>query len=282
MKKSYLKIRLLMPQEDQDIAADELLAFGFEGFEQHDDAMDAWISAEKFPEREKVRLSQWLEEYSGGSWRIMDEEVQQERNWNREWEKTIKPQVIGRFFIHPTWSDHTPPPGTIPITIDPKMSFGTGYHETTRLLLRLLPGYVKVDDYALDMGTGTGILAVAALRLGAGRAIGIDIDPWSYDNALENAKRNKVDDRLEIRIGSSEMIPTGTKFNLVLANINRNILLDLADVLAGSLAPGGILMLSGILTEDIGSIADHPVYQKLKLLETCSENEWQALVYQKL
>lgn len=281
MKKNYLKIRLFMPQEDHDAAADDLLAFGFEGFEQHDDGLDAWISVDKFSEQAKIRLNQWLEEESGGSWRIMDEEILQERNWNEEWEKTIEPQSIGRFFIHPTWSDQTPPPDSIPITIDPKMAFGTGYHETTRLLLRFLPENVRSGDSVLDMGTGTGILAIAALRLGAGRAIGIDIDPWSYDNALENAILNDVADRLEIRIGSAEMIPEDVQFDLVLANINRNILLDLADVLSGCLASGGILMLSGILEGDVAAITGHPLYRTMELLGTSSENEWRALVYRK-
>ncbi len=281
MKKNYLKIRLFMPQEDHDAAAADLLAFGFEGFEQHDDVLDAWISADKFTEQARIRLSQLLEEESCGAWRIMDEEILQECNWNEEWEKTIEPQSIGRFFIHPTWSDQTPPSDSIAITIDPKMAFGTGYHETTRLLLRLLPEYVRKDDSVLDMGTGTGILAIAALRLGAGRAIGIDIDPWSYDNALENARLNDVGDRLEIRIGSAEMIPESAQFDLVLANINRNILLDLADVLFDCLAPGGILKLSGILEEDVAAITVHPRYRTMELLRTSSENEWRALVYRK-
>ncbi len=281
MKNNYLKIRLSIPQEDHEIAADDLLAFGFEGFEQLNDRMDAWIPADKFTESTRIRLNQWLEEQTGGTWRILDEEIQQERNWNEEWEKTIQPQTIGRFYIHPTWADQPAPAGTIPITIDPKMAFGTGYHETTRLLLRLLPEFVRKDVVVLDMGTGTGILAIAALRLGAEKATGIDIDPWSYDNAIENARLNAVSDRLEIRIGSTEMISAEEKYDLILANINRNILLELAEKLVSRLFPGGILMLSGILEEDVQAIRDHPAYASMELLGTWKENEWRAMVYRK-
>ncbi len=279
MNRKYVKLKIRIPKEEQDLAADDLLAFGFDGFEQQEEELDAWIPETEFTESVNQRLSAWLGEQSDGGWQIVDEEIVAERNWNEEWEKTIRSLTVGRFFIHPTWTDEVPPQDCIPLVIDPKMAFGTGYHETTRLLLRLLPDHVRPGDRVLDMGTGTGILAIAALRLGAGGALGIDIDPWCYDNALENARLNAVSDRLEIRIGSTEQIPPDARYDLILANINRNILLDMAGILAGYLAPGGILMLSGILEEDVDAISTHPACAAMERLAQGAENEWRALVY---
>ncbi len=279
MNRTYVKLKMRIPLEEQDLAADDLLAFGFDGFEQSEDELEAWIPESKFTESIKHRVEMWIDEQSDGSWQIIGSETVRERNWNEEWEKTIRPLTVGRFFIHPTWSAEPPPPDSIPLVIDPKMAFGTGYHETTRLLLRLLPDHVRGGDRVLDMGTGTGILAVAALRLGAQTALGIDIDPWCYENALENATLNGVADRLEIRIGSSDQIPPDARFDLILANINRNILLDMAGTLTGRLTPGGILMLSGILEEDVEAISSHPDYHAMEQLDLLQENEWRALVF---
>lgn len=279
MKRKYVKLKIRIPQEEQDLAADDLQAFGFDGFEQQEKELDAWIPEAAYTESLKLRLAAWLEEQSGGRWQFVDEEIVTERNWNEEWEKTIQPITVGRFFIHPTWSDEPPPQNCIPLVIDPKMAFGTGYHETTRLLLRLLPDHVRPGDRVLDMGTGTGILAIAALRLGVGGALGIDIDPWCFDNATENARLNTVSDRLEIRIGSTEQIPANARFDLILANINRNILLDMAGTLTGYLSAGGILMLSGIMEEDVDAISSHPACAAMERLALCAENEWRAMVY---
>ncbi len=278
MNRKYVKLKIRIPQEEQDLAADDLLAFGFDGFEQQEQELDTWIPEAVFTESVNQRLRNWLEEQSDGRWQVVGEEIVTERNWNEEWEKTIRPLTVGRFFIHPTWTDEASPQDCIPLVIDPKMAFGTGYHETTRLLLRLLPDHVRPGDRVLDMGTGTGILAIAALRLGAGDALGIDIDPWCYDNALENARLNAVSDRLEIRIGSTEQIPPDARYDLILANINRNILLDMAGTLTGYLAPGGILMLSGILEEDVDAISSHPACAAMERLAQGAENEWRALV----
>jgi len=279
MDRKYVKLKIRIPQEDQDLAADDLLAFGFDGFEQQEEELEAWIPESLFTESVNVRLAAWLEEQSDGRWQIIDEEIVTERNWNEEWEKTIRPLTVGRFFIHPTWADEQPPQDGIPLVIDPKMAFGTGYHETTRLLLRLMPDHVRPGDRVLDMGTGTGILAIATLRLGAASALGIDIDPWCYDNAIENARLNSVSGQLEIRIGSTDQIPPDNRFDLILANINRNILLDMAEALTGFLAPGGILMLSGIMEADVDAISSHPAYAAMERLAQSAENEWRALVY---
>ncbi len=273
MKIFYTKVRLRIPESVREYAVSVMLDIGFEGFQEEDDAMEAWIRSDRYSADVRKGLEDWLGSQPDEC-RILEEETVAERNWNEEWEKTIQPMQIGPFFIHPTWADESPPKYTIPIAIDPKMAFGTGYHETTRLMLRLIPDFVRKGDTLLDMGAGTGVLGIAALKMGAGRAVGIDIDPWSYDNALENAKINGLAERLEIRIGSVDQLKPDEQFNLILANINRNILLDLGDALVEKLATGGNLLLSGIVEGDEEVIFAHPAYRSLEKCSMLQENEW--------
>ena len=116
-----------------------------------------------------------------------------EKNWNSAWEETIRPiRVSERIVVAPTWHPFNGGPGDIVLTIDPKMSFGTGYHESTRLLLGLMERHLRIGARVLDAGTGTGILAIAALKLGAASAIAFDIDEWSFVNAVDNTRLNGV------------------------------------------------------------------------------------------
>src|SRR5690606_25997713 len=180
----------------------------------------------------------------------MEERIVAEENWNARWEETIRPLAVGRFLIKPTWADVPPEHADrLLLEIDPKMSFGTGYHESTRLALGFLPALVRGGERVLDAGTGTGVLAIAALKLGAASALGFDIDPWASVNATENAYLNGVADRFEVREASLDAVPE-TGFGLVLANINRNALLAMLPGFAAKLAPGGRLLLAGLLRTD--------------------------------
>jgi len=161
------------------------------------------------------------------------------------------------------------------------MSFGTGYHESTRLVLRFLPGLVGGDassgERVLDAGTGTGVLAIAALKLGAASAIGFDIDPWAQTNATENALLNGVADRFEVREGSLDAVPE-TGFDLVLANINRNALLGLMPTFAAKLAPEGRLVLAGLLRTDRDVMLAAVRAAGLAVYDEATENEWWSLI----
>ncbi len=280
MKKSYRNIRFQIPERLQEVLIARLLDFGFIGFQQKDEELEAWIGSDDFTDAMGNELKQWLYTQPDDC-RVLEEQVCEERNWNTEWEKTIRPQIIGRFCIRPTWSGQALPEGIVPITIDPKMTFGTGYHETTRLMLQMIPGRVRPGARILDVGTGTGVLAIAALKSGGYRATGIDIDPWSYDNAMENAQRNDVKDRFDIRTGSVEILQQEERFDLVLANINTSVLLDLADMLIQLLSMDGYLLISGMLEGDGETILNHPAYSSLELLETARENEWVAMGFRK-
>jgi ribosomal protein L11 methyltransferase len=159
------------------------------------------------------------------------------------------------------------------IIIDPKMTFGTGYHETTRLMLRLMETYISPKTSVLDVGTGTGILAIGAAKLGAQKIIGVDIDEWSMENGIENAKRNNVQQQIDIRIGSLETVPEHN-FDVILANIIRNTILDLMDAMCSKLAPSGVLLLSGLLMSDRLTIEEALNVRKFTVLTVLQENEW--------
>ena len=177
------------------------------------------------------------------------------------------------------------PTGAIPIEIDAKLAFGTGTHETTRMICsELISFHIPHSTFhkirVLDCGTGTGILSICALKLGAAEAIGYDIDEWSVDNARHNAVINQVDDRFTSLQGDASILnKVEGNFNLVLANINRNILLADMESFRGKMAPGASLILSGFYTEDCDMLIEKAKTLGLKLTKQKEDQNWACLVF---
>jgi ribosomal protein L11 methyltransferase len=268
-----IELAIWVADDLQEFLIAELLDLDFEGFEQEDDFIRAFIPTVRWNDvkREHVRL--WLLAHAAEDTPIR-ERILEPRNWNRLWEETVRPVAVAPFLIKPTWASVPPEhEGLIVLEIDPKMSFGTGYHESTRLVLRLLPGLVSAGDRVLDAGTGTGVLAIAALKSGAASAVAFDIDEWAQENAVENFYLNGVAERTVFRAGSIDVVPE-VDFDLILANINRNVLIDLMPAFMAKLRPGGILVISGVLKTDreimLGSTRGH----RMKLVEETTENDW--------
>ena len=181
-----------------------------------------------------------------------------ERDWNEEWAKSVKPLRIGRrIVIRPSWESVAVRAGEIELILDPKQAFGTGHHATTRLLLEWLEELIRGGERILDVGTGSGILAMAAVRLGAESAIGIDNDPVAIDCALGYAELNGFGPELDLRtVTMSELSEEEARtVTLVLANLDRRTLLDSVPLLAPYLERGARLLLSGLLVEDRAEIA---------------------------
>lgn len=276
----YLRLEFRCPAPYQDLAIAELAEFGVEGFDQNDQGFLAYIPEKLVGTDTRQAMSEAVSS-SDFLCELMSEERIRPRNWNEEWEKSIRSQFIDPFFICPTWVDDAQPEGSIRLTIDPKMAFGTGNHETTRLILRLLPGLGVEGKSVLDVGTGTGILAIAALKLGAVSAFGFDVDEWSFENATENAQRNRVEETLGLALGSFETVPVGSVYEVVIANVNRGILLDLAESITRSVANGGTLVLSGLLHNEENHILADPNYGVLEYVGSHRENDWIAMTFRK-
>ncbi len=275
----YIEIQISLKDEFHELLIAELFELDFEGFEQEDNLLIATIPANRFDDLKRETIERIVMNWGGDS-SILKERVVKEQNWNEAWERTIQPQSIGRFYVHPTWAAPIDEIGDrIELMIDPKMAFGTGYHATTRVMLEWLPEVIHEGDSVLDAGTGTGILGIAALKLGAASAFGFDVDEWSETNAKENILLNKVDG-FEIKIGSTEVVPEGEKYDVVLANINRNTLIELMPELCAYLKPGGRLLLSGLLEEDEAVMLEQKALKELKYVETRQHNEWIALLFE--
>ncbi len=220
---------------------------------------------------EKLKSENLLREFK------VEESVLEEKNWNEEWEKSLNViQVSDKLVIKPSSKTYEKKNDEIIITIDPKMSFGTGEHQTTKLVARLLEKYVTNGMRILDAGTGTGILAIAAVKLGATGAIAFDNDEWCYENAKENTAINDVSEEIDIRIGEIDIVPE-KNFDMILANIQKNILLKLSGEFSGRIKEKGIILLSGLLIDDEDEILSEYASKGFTHLETIKLDDWIAL-----
>jgi len=198
-------------------------------------------------------------------------------DWNAEWKKHFRPlRLTRRIHVAPPWEKPQVAPDEMVIIIDPQMAFGTGSHETTRLMVALLEAYLQPRFSVLDAGTGSGILAIIAARLNARRILGFDIEPEAIDNARHNSTLNSVSG-IDFRVGDISVVPQ-EMFDLVLANINRVVLLEMMPELTRR--TGHYLILSGILTADESLLLQH-VPPEFALVETRHLNEWSAMVLQR-
>lgn len=257
--------------------------FGFEGFWEDGSALKCYVDSAHWSPAMHEEVCGVIRRMTRSSRSALPEVVVntiENRNWDEEWKKTIKPiQVTDRIVIKPTWHEYAPTPGQIVITIDPKMSFGTGYHETTRLVLRLMEKHVNEGMSLLDIGTGTGVLAIAGVKLGAGSAVGIDVDEWSSTNAMENIRLNNAEELVTIHQMELSSLPPAT-FDLIVANIQLNVIVPMLGEMKKRLAARGIMLLSGLLLPDRGQIVSALAGLGLTVCEEMKENEWIAVAVQ--
>ena len=196
------------------------------------------------------------------------------QDWTKAWRAHFKPvRITPHIVVKPPWEAWDAGSQEIVIDITPRMAFGTGTHESTHLAMELMESHLNPEDHVLDIGTGSGILAIAAVRLGALSVLGVDIDEDALANAEENIRRNGVDDLVEVRHGSIDAVDS-VKFDLILANIDRKTLIDLIPQLAAFVRSGTKLILSGILTEEITMIEEILLMSGCRILESRQKGEW--------
>ena len=202
------------------------------------------------------------------------------QNWNQVWEDSFEPVLLDHLSIVAPFHGAEHRLGRV-IEIEPKMSFGTGHHQTTYMMCMAMENELPElsDKRVLDMGTGTGILAINAELMGATEIIAVDIEPWSVENTIENMKRNGCV-RIDTREGDIHVV-TENGFDLILANINRNVLVAHLPTYAEKLQTNGLLMLSGFFTTDIDDLVSEATGQNLLLQSTYEKEGWACLVFKK-
>lgn len=204
----------------------------------------------------------------------------EEREWAEAWKQYFFAHRVGeRLVIVPSWRDHAAAPGDIVIRLDPGMAFGTGLHPTTRLCLRALERYVRGGESVLDLGTGSGILAIAAAQLGARRVLALDVDAVAVRVAAENVSLNSVRGVVEIRQGSLDgERGLNEAFDLVVANISLRVLRQLQPAMRTALQPGGLALLSGVLEQDLPLLREEYLGAGWRMVGQETEAEWALLV----
>lgn len=264
----------------QDILTALAGDIGFESFVEEDNLLKAYIQ-QKFYDEEAINgiiadfpLPDITIAYTA--------QEQEDKDWNEEWEKNFfQPIVIGnRCVIHSTFHKDIPQM-EYDILINPQMSFGTGHHETTNLIVsRLLETELK-DKSVLDMGCGTSILAILAAKRGASPITAIDIDDWCVSNSADNIRLNNID-CINVRLGDADVLRTERPaFDLIIANINRNILTTDMDAYALCMNPGSRIFLSGFYVDDIPVIQQSLMANGLSFVEHHENNRWAMVVAEK-
>ena len=259
----------------------ELGDLGYDSFSYSDNGFKAYIPSKNFDE-EQVKSLEILSFFQALYTITWEKTEIENQDWNKIWEENFTPilvqdQILVRAGFHPTLEniEHE-------IIIDPKMSFGTGHHATTALMLETIldmkPNFS--GKKVLDMGCGTGILSIMAAHTGAQSVTGIDIDEWAYNNAMENIATNNMNN-IRILIGDATLLDGQEHYDIILANINRNILLNDMPAYVNVLNDNGYLIMSGFYTEDIPVIREKAELLQLTYQSNKIKDNWTATVFHK-
>ena len=260
-------------QDRADIITAYLSEFPFTHFENEGQWLKAFADEHDIAENEYEGIEEAVMDYCDRiEWSIVERE-----NWNEMWEKNFfDPLQVGQFYVRATFHPEAPE-GVRAITIEPRMSFGTGHHETTHMMIQHLLETDINQKKTLDMGCGTAILAILAEMKGAQPIDAIDIDNWCYLNSIENITRNDCK-AISVFEGDANLLH-GKKYDLIIANINRNILLNDMQQYVDCLNKNGILLLSGFYKEDITIINQSCTEKGLSIVKKLERNNWVALKY---
>lgn len=264
----------LLPAREVLVA--ELAERGFDSFDETEDGVKAYIPSENWQDETLEDLMTERIENQKMEWSI---HLIESMNWNAEWEKNFEPIIVDdRCLIRAPFHEVTEK-YEFTVTIEPKMSFGTGHHNTTFLMVSEIMKTELKDQIVLDMGSGTGVLAILAEKRGAKEVDAIDVDEWAYENALENLERNHCT-KINCYRGGAELL--GEKiYDVILANINRNILLADMHAYAHVLKPGGVILFSGFYRQDIPLLIEEGIKHGLDFISDREKEEWCLLKMRK-
>jgi ribosomal protein L11 methyltransferase len=278
-------LSLTLAEPCRDAAAGFLFDLGAQGVEERPEGLRGWFAGEADPGALRGAVDSWLaglEDVSGlapGDWSVSVDE-QADQDWQAAWKSQWSQQFFGRrLSICPSWLEPVAGEERLVLRLDPGNAFGTGSHESTRLLLEWLDDLDgRLEGWnVLDAGCGTGVLALAALQLGAAFALGLDIEPESVENARENARENGLRARSFFKLGDPRELGVEYNFDLVLANIQRSVIEEILPDLLRVLRPGGLLLLAGLLETEEQAIRALAAEWRLGEPEVRHAGEWIAM-----
>jgi ribosomal protein L11 methyltransferase len=272
----FLNVHLKIYEVDYEILVAYLSEMPFCGIEERYDELIVTFNVNDYNDDIRNEIKENLESFNS-DYIIIKEEMIDDKNWNEEWENQIEPIIINDdIVITPDWKqdqlNHK-----LKLLINPKMSFGTGHHATTRLVCRMCLDVITPDTFWVDAGTGTGVLAILAAKLGAKPILAFDNNMWSIDNAKENVLMNDVEDIVKVELADIDefIIP---ECDGILANLFRHLLIDSFPKFYQALKnKNGDLLVSGILVYDKEEIIEHALKNGFKLIKEILEDDWTAI-----
>lgn len=271
---NYLK--LTIETEDvglNDIIVAHLADYEFNGFSEEDENLVAYISEADCTEILEADLTALTTKYNLKISRTLLED----QNWNAKWESDYEPVLVDDFCaVRATFHE---PIETVEheIIVTPKMSFGTGHHATTYMMMKQMQDLIFDKKLVFDYGCGTGVLAILAQKLGAETSDAIDIDSWAYENTVENVEINACTNTVQVYCGEIDVAPA-KKYDVVLANINRNVILNTMDQMVARLKDGGHLLTSGFLEADVPLVLEAAAKHGLTLVRKMEKEQWRCLM----
>lgn len=271
----FLEVTLQVNAAFADILIAELGELGFDAFVETESGFNAYINEDTYS---KTALEETINRYSNFARINYTVQKIERQNWNEEWERNFEPLFIdGQVSVRASFHEK-PEAAKYDIVINPKMSFGTGHHETTTLMIENQLTLDHQGKRVLDMGCGTGILAIMAGELGASEIVAVEIEDWTVENARENAGINNYP-QLDVRLGGAETIAGDEPYDIILANINRNVLLEDMPAYTAVLKQEGTLVLSGFYTEDLPAIRAKASELNLAYVSHRVKNNWVSAIF---
>ncbi|MBN2010514.1 50S ribosomal protein L11 methyltransferase [candidate division KSB1 bacterium] len=280
--KTWIEITVPVTSESSEPIANYLFELGCSGCYERNDELVAYFSPDQWNDRIAAELTHYLSELTQLGFTDISTQFTitsiQDKDWNASWKASLAPiSVMPGLIIKPSWIDYQPMDGDVIIEIDPQMAFGTGMHATTQLMLRLMRPLVTPGSSVLDIGTGSGILAIAAAKLVTCTVIAFDNDPIATETARINSRLNNCADMIEFFTGTTASIGS-LHFDLLIANVNRAAIQSMLGDMKHLMKPHARMVLSGILTDEVHLIRDALAQLSMKIVTLETQDEWSGLV----
>lgn len=280
--KYWIEISLPVADETEDAITNFLFELGAKGCYNQEDILYAYFSGSDWDKQKREQFRLYLHQLAELQFPVQPDKIQiqkiENQDWNAQWKLSIKPIEIGdKILIKPSWINIEPSPSKQVIEIDPQMAFGTGFHATTQLILKLLIDHIGSPARIMDMGTGTGILAIAAAHLSNAHIFAFDNDPIATTTARQNCIKNQVSERIHIFCGTIDAVKD-TPFDIILANINRSIIFESLSKIFRCLSYTGFAIFSGILIDEKKQFTENLKKYYFKIVKEAKQGEWLGFV----